>query len=134
MTVFSQHTLKPSSHSQRLLFPRSQLQSPVTPFLLCDTSHVLSIPPIPYANTSSSHYLMSRPFQGPLSPTPKLHVTLPPPHYSSKLLPSCDFTVQNPLMTTQCLLNTAQLSRTTFRLLFNLIQSSFPNALLRTPL
>ena len=65
---------------------------------------------------------MSRPFQGPLSPSPKLHVTPPTTTlFLKKLLPSCDFTVQNPLMTTQCLLNTAQLSRKTFRFLFNLI-------------
>lgn len=91
-------------------------------FCSSDASHVPSIPSIPYANTSSSHYLMSRPFRGPLSPSPKLHVTPPTTTlFLKKLLPSCDFTVQNPLMTTQGLLNTAQLSRTTFKFLFNLI-------------
>lgn len=77
---------------------------------------------------------MSRSFQKPLNLSPSLHVSVTPPLATTKLflrelLPSHDFSVQNPSMTTQCLLNTVQLFTMTFKCLLNLIPVFFPKIL-----
>lgn len=84
-SILPAHTLKNWQSFPTPPVPRSPSSSHQSPHF-STSMPLMSFPfhPYLYANTSSSHYLMSRPFQGPLARLPSSMSPLPPPHYSSR--------------------------------------------------